>query len=322
MNNSSESQSQPLTAEEALEKYSTTPVDVAIVGGGPAGYSAAINAANRGRSVLILSGDYKNSYLYKASVIENMPGFPGKSGAEILEAFRDHALAFGAVEVRAQVLMIMPFPTDDGSSLFQIASGNTLLLARSCILATGVSAFKPYPGEDTYLGRGVSYCATCDGMLYRGKNVCVIGKSPDAVEEAVHLSKIGCLVHFFASSADLKKWSGVLPENTFEEITASSSFSVEGEQTVTALIADGKKIPADGVFILRASIAPDALVPGIELEDAHLRVSRNMETSVPGVFAAGDCTGKPLQIAKALGEGLIAALSADSFISAQEARPH
>lgn len=322
MKNSAESQSQPLTAEEAAEKYSITPVDVAIIGAGPAGYSAAINAANRGRSVMMLSGDYKNSYLYKSSLVENMPGLPGKSGAELLEAFRDHALSAGAVEVRAQVLMIMPFPTDDGSSLFQIASGNTLLSARSCILATGVSAFKPYPGEEKFLGRGVSYCATCDGMLYRGKNVCVIGKSSDAVEEAIHLAKIGCHVHFFASASDLKKWAGGLPENTFEEITAATSFSIEGEQTVTALLADGVRVPADGVFIVRTSISPDNLVPGIELENGYIRVSRNQESSVPGVFAAGDCTGKPLQIAKALGEGLVAALSADSFLSAQEARPH
>lgn len=321
MNRPAETQVQPLSAEEAAEKYSTVPVDITIIGAGPAGYSAAINAANRGRSVVLLSGDYKNSYLYRASVIENMPGFPGKSGAEILEAFRDHALSAGAVEIRAQVLMVMPFPTDDGSSLFQIACGNTIILARSCILATGVSAFKPYPGEDKFLGRGVSYCATCDGMLYRGKSVSVIGKSADAPDEAVHLAKIGCRVHFFASASDLKKWSDLLPQNVFEQVTAATSFAIEGDKTVTALSADGVPVPCEGVFILRSSIAPDSLVPGIELKDSYIHISRNQETSIPGIFAAGDCTGKPLQIAKALGEGLVASLSADAFLSAQEVRP-
>lgn len=307
-----------LSPEKATERYSMEPVDVAVIGSGPAGYSAAINAINLGRRTVIISGDYRDSYLYKAATVENMPGMPGKSGAEILDAFHSHALAMGAVEIRGQVQLIMPFPTDDGSSLFQIAYGNNMMMARAVILTVGASSFKPFPGEARLLGRGVSYCATCDGMLYRGKTTAVIAKAPDALEEAEHLAKIGCRVLFFASAPDLKKWTNRLSSSVFEQTTAASSFEIEGEDTVSALIADGARVPVDGVFILRKSIAPDALLPGIETQDGYIGVTRAQETSVPGVFAAGDCTGKPLQIAKALGEGLVAALSADAFLAAAE----
>lgn len=304
-----------ISPEEAIEKYAQSPVDIAIIGAGPAGYSAAINAINQGRSAVILSGDYKSSYLYKASVVNNLPGLPGKSGAELLELFRSHALSMGAVEIRTQALLIMPFPTDDDSSLFQIAYGNNMMLAKTCILATGVSAFTPFPGEDLFLGRGVSYCATCDGMLYRGKSIAVIAKASDAIDEAIHLVKIGCRVTLFAAAGDLKKWSEMIPDGTFEQVIAASKFSIEGEGAVTGVMADGTSYPVEGIFILRSSIAPDSLVPGIELKDGYIGISRDQSTSIPGIYAAGDCTGKPLQIAKSLGEGLIAAISADSFLS-------
>ena len=318
MTQKSETQSPALTPEEAMERYSLDPVDVAVIGSGPAGYSAAINVMNRGRSAVIISGDYRDSYLYKASTIENMPGMPGQSGAEILDAFRAHALLMGAVEIHGQVQLIMPFPTDDGKSLFQIAYGNYLMMARAVILTVGASSFKPYPGEARLLGRGVSYCATCDGMLYRGKTTAVIAKAPDAIEEAEHLARIGCRVLFFASNPDLQKWADRLPNGVFEQTTAAASFGMEGEDKISALVADGVRIPVDGVFILRSSIAPDALLPGIETKDGFFSVNRSQETSIPGVYAAGDCTGKPLQIAKALGEGLVAALSADTFLVAAE----
>ncbi|MBN1891888.1 MAG: NAD(P)/FAD-dependent oxidoreductase, partial [Clostridiales bacterium] len=238
--------------------------------------------------------------------------------AEMLEAFRAHARSMGAVEIKSQVQLIMPFPGEDGSDLFQIAYGNNMMQARSCILAVGASTFKPFPGEAGLLGHGVSYCATCDGMLYRNKITAVIAKSPDAVEEAEHLSKIGCRVHFFASASDLKKWEDRIPEGAFEKVVPAARFEVEGDDTVSSVIADGTRYPADGVFILRSSIAPDALLPGVETEGGFISVDRAQETSVPGVYAAGDCTGKPLQIAKAVGEGLVAALSANAFLAAAE----
>lgn len=307
---------QILTPEKAFEKYSAAPVDVAIIGGGPAGFSAAINARTRGRSALILSADYKNSYLYKAGIVDNMPGMPGVSGADLLDKLHDHALSMGAEETRTQVLMVMPMPTDDKNTIFQIAFGTNIISANTVILSTGVSAFKAFEGEEKFLGRGVSYCATCDGMLYRNKAVALIAKAPDALEEARHLKKIGCKVHFFASSADMKKWFSDIKDGEFDGLVSAASYAIEGETALTGLKADGTTYPVDGVFILRASIAPTTLAPGIDLSNNYIRTDRNQATSIPGLFAAGDCTGKPLQIAKALGEGLVAALSADAHITA------
>ena len=302
-----------------MEYYETQPVDVAIIGSGPAGFSAAINARVRGRSAVILSGAYQDSYLYKASVIDNMPGMPGKSGAELLDLYHEHANQLGAVSIRGQALVIMPY--DFGSSKtgakpgFQIAYGNHVLQAKSVILSTGIAAAKMYPGEEELLGRGVSYCATCDGMLYRGRRVAVIAKSKDALEEAVHLHKIGCAVILLANPSDLKRWEQTIPENVFERVLHAASYTIEGDTFVTGLTADQETIPVSGVFILRSSIAMQSLLSGLAIENNFIVTDKAQITNVPGVFAAGDCTGKPFQIAKALGEGLVAALSADTYLS-------
>lgn len=312
-----------LTPEEASVLYETTPVDIAVIGGGPAGCSAAINGRTRGRSVVILSGEYQNSPLYKAWVIENMPGLPGKSGAELLDLFHAHAAQMGAVPLKGLALVIMP--TDFGSSKtgpqpgFQVAYGNSFLMAKTIILTTGVAAATPYPGEDEYLGRGVSYCATCDGMLYRGRDVAVIAKSRDAIEEALHLCKIGCKVSLFVNPADLKRWNITLPDNTFVRVLSASGYKIEGDEYVSQLVTDKESFPVSGVFILRTTIALQSLLSGLALEKSYIMADKKQTTNIPGVFAAGDCTGKPLQIAKALGEGLIAALSADAYLSGIEA---
>ena len=312
-----------LTPEEASALYETTPVDIAVIGGGPAGCSAAINGRTRGRSVVILSGEYQNSPLYKAQVIENMPGLPAKSGAELLDMFHAHAAQMGAVSLKGLALVIMP--TDFGSSKtgpqpgFQVAYGSSFLMAKTIILATGVAAATPYPGEDEYLGRGVSYCATCDGMLYRGRDVAVIAKSRDAIEEALHLCKIGCNVSLFVNPADLKRWNITLPDNTFVRVLGASGYKIEGEEYVTRLVTDKESIAVSGVFILRTTIALQSLLSGLALEKSYIMTDKKQTTNIPGVFAAGDCTGKPLQIAKALGDGLVAALSADAYLSGIEA---
>lgn len=311
-----------MSPEEAAAFYETEPVDIAIIGGGPAAFSAAINGLTRGRSVVILSGKYQDSYLYKASELINVPGFPGESGAEILDKLSAHAAGMGSVTITGRALVVMPF--DFGTSEtgpipgFQIAYGSEILMARTVILATGSSVAAPYPGEDKFLGRGVSYCATCDGMLYRGRDVAVIAKAGDAVEEALHLVKIGCRVNLFVNPSDLKRWGITLPENTFTGVHGLSNLVIEGEDTVTGLSAGGQEYPAACVFILRSSIAPESLLSGLAVANNYIQADRNQATNIPGVFAAGDCTGKPLQVAKAMGEGQVAALSADAYLSAQE----
>jgi len=298
--------------------YEQRPVDIAIVGGGPAGLSAGINAVARGRTCLILSSEISDNPLYKATLVENMPGFPTVSGAKLLEAFTDHAKKLSIPIQRGKVLSIFPFDLKDEKendySGFQIAFGNQFFLAKSIILATGSSSPSSFLGEDTYLGRGVSYCATCDGMFFKGKDVAVIAQAEDSFEEAEHLSRIGCRVLLFVKKSDVGKEK--INKSLYHEVIPAQKYQIEGDgRVVTGLVADGKNYPVSGIFILRPVISLSKLLLDLELKDGHIVTGANQETNIPGVFAAGDCTGKPFQIAPALGEGLIAALSADAYLS-------
>ena len=275
--------------------------DIIVLGSGPAGLSAAVTARGRNKSVLVIGNRWQDSPLARAERVDNYLGMPGMTGMEMLEAFQRHAQEMGVEMVTGKVLSIMEwegFTLTVGSQLYQ---GSTL------ILAPGVVRQAKFPGEETYLGRGVSYCATCDGMLYRNKPVAVVGRSKDAPHEAAYLKSIGCQVVYVAPKR---------PDQLEEDIPfiQAAKLAVKGEQTVTALEADGADIPVNGVFILREAVAPGDLLPGLTLEKGAIQVDRSMATSVPGVFAAGDATGAPLQVSKAVGEGLIAALSACEYL--------
>ena len=138
--------------------------DLAVVGGGPAGLSAAVQARVRGKSVLIVSGDVRDNALYKAQRVDNYLGLPETGGGALLERFRRHAQALGAQWESGRVLNILP-----SGGTFYLGIGSDMTQARALVLATGVVRTRKYPGEEAHLGRGVSYCATCDGMLYRGR---------------------------------------------------------------------------------------------------------------------------------------------------------
>ncbi|SHH75629.1 thioredoxin reductase (NADPH) [Sporobacter termitidis DSM 10068] len=263
-------------------------VDIIVVGSGPAGLSAAITARMRGKSVTIIGNSSAESGLAKAAEIGNYPGLPGLSGAELSGKMLMHAVGMGAEHVTGRVTTILPVGRE-----LSVSYGSEIATGASLILATGVVQSSVFPGEAELLGRGVSYCATCDGMLYKGKKVCVVCLSPDAEEEANFLESIGCRV------TRLK----------------TKKIKVNGEDKVTSVTADGNELECDGVFILRATIAPTALLPGLETDKGHIKVDRAMKTNIPGVFAAGDCTGTPYQVAKAAGEGQIAVLSAVEYLA-------
>ena len=275
--------------------------DIIVLGSGPAGLSAAVTARGRNKSVLVIGNRWQDSPLARAERVDNYLGMPGMTGMEMLEAFQRHAQEMGVEMVTGKVLSIMEW---EG---FHLTVGSQLYQGSALILAPGVVRQAKFPGEETYLGRGVSYCATCDGMLYRNKPVAVVGRSKDAPHEAAYLKSIGCQVVYVAP-----KRPDQLEENI--PFVQAAKLAVKGEQTVTALEADGADIPVNGVFILREAVAPGDLLPGLTLENGAIQVDRSMATSVPGVFAAGDATGAPLQVSKAVGEGLIAALSACEYL--------
>lgn len=273
--------------------------DCIVIGGGPAGLSAAVALRSRNRSVLVLSNPTEKNPLYRAEQIDNYLGMPGLTGAQLLEAFRKHAIDAGAELKTGKVLSAM----DMGTSYF-LTVGQDVYEAKTLVLASGVSRGVKYPGEQALLGRGVSYCATCDGMLYRRKAVCVVGRSADAPQEANFLSQIGCEVTYVSAQK---------PDTLSESIrwVKLGQLEVLGEGKVEGLKNGDEVIPCQGVFILREAVAPVDLFPTLALENGYIKVDREMKTNLRGVFAAGDCTGKPLQVAKAVGEGLIAGEMAD-----------
>lgn len=278
--------------------------DCIIIGGGPAGLSAAITLRRRNRTALVLSNPAARNSLAKAERVDNYLGLPGLTGQELMDRFLDHAQSAG-VELRTgKVLSAMPF---DG---WMLTVGSEVFQAKALIIAAGVARGQKYPGEQRLLGRGVSYCATCDGMLYRNKPVIVVGRSADATLEANYLADIGCQVTYVSPS----KPEGLSPSIPF---VRANRLEVLGENAVEGLLADGAKLPCAGVFILREAVAPTDLLPDLATEDGYISVNRRMETNLPGVFAAGDCTGKPLQVAKAVGEGQVAAESADRWLENQ-----
>jgi thioredoxin reductase (NADPH) len=184
--------------------------------------------------------------------------------------------------------------------------------SKKVILAMGITKVKELPGEGRLLGNGVSYCATCDGMLYRGKNALVWDQSKDAWEEANFLQSIGVNVTFISKKPKQENLSNDIKfiEGTITEII--------GENTVEAVNTGNDLIKTDAVFMLRDAVAPAALIDGLELDGNFINTNKHMETNIPGLYAAGDITGKPLQLSKAIGEGLIAAQHAALQIDKKE----
>lgn len=270
--------------------------DVLIVGGGPAGLSAAINVIARGGHCVVLSNPAKYSPLWRAERVDNYSGMVGVSGSAMLKAMENEARDAGAQFVFGRVTAVLPF--GDG---FAATVNGDMVQGKRLLLATGAAVSAPMAGEDKWLGRGLSYCATCDGRLYRGRQVLVTGNAADLAEEAAFLHSVGCDVTV-VTTRPVTGLDPAIPARTARSITLW-----EEENALRGLSADGVTLAAEGVFLLRHVTAPAQLLPGLEMEGAYIRVDRQMRTNIPGCYAAGDCTGQPLQVAKAVGEGLIAA---------------
>ena len=268
--------------------------DVLIVGAGPAGCSAALTLRNRNHSVLMAyTGD---GALGLAEKINNYPGVRGKSGREIAELFRKEAEEAGAEIRKEKVTQLLPM-----GDTFSAAVGADIVSAKALLLTIGAARAKELPGEKEWLGRGVSYCATCDGFLYKGKTIAVFCGAPRYEHEVEYLAGIAEKVYLSAGYPDCK-----LDLPNVEKITPIKA--VKGGMKASQIeLHGGTVIDIDGLFILRNAVAPGTLVPGIETDGPHIVVNRRQETNIPGIYAAGDCTGRPYQIAKAVGEGNIAA---------------
>ena len=281
-----------------MERY-----DIAIIGTGPAGVSAALTAKNRNKSILLLGSRQMSEKVAKAHEIRNYPGLPLVKGEDLTAAFREQldGMDIPITESRIGAVYAM-------GDYFALQAGEEMLEAKTVILATGVVMAKTLPGEEELLGRGVSYCATCDAPLYRGRTAAVIGYSPREETEAAFLVGVCSRVMYFPMYADRTH----LPESV-EVIREKPEGILKAENGLLVKTAAGE-YAADGVFVLREAVAPGQLVPGLETDGAHVKVNRKMETNLPGVFACGDLTGTPYQYVKAAGEGNVAAISAAAYI--------
>ena len=283
--------------------------DIAIIGTGPAGLSAAVTAKIRNKTVLLLGSKDLSPKVTKAHAIQNYLGLPNIPGAELGAAFQKSLDSVG-VEVTEDKITAAYNMGD----YYALQGANTFYEASTLILATGMIPGKLLPGEEALLGRGVSYCATCDAALYRGKDVAVIGYSSKEEHEAAFLSEIAASVAYFPMYKEIEN----LPE----------SVKVIAERPKEITEADGKRqvvtgegqYAFDGVFILRDSISPGQLVPGLEIDGNHVKVDRTMATSLPGCFACGDVVGLPYQYIKSAGEGNVAALSAVQYLDMKKQR--
>lgn len=283
-----------------MERY-----DIAIIGTGPAGISAAITAKVRNKNVLLLGSQSVSEKVSKAHTIMNYPGLPAIAGEDFEKALENH--------LKAMELSITPDSINAVYAMgdyFALAGKGTAYEADALILASGISFGKPYPGEQEYLGRGVSYCATCDAPLYRGKKAIIIAQSPAEEAEADFMAEICSQVLYFPLyTGDVHVSSQVM---VIRDIPAA----IQGALKATSITTkSGAVYEADGIFILRDSISPSQLIPGLAVENNHVAVDRSMATNIPGCFACGDITGTPYQYIKAAGEGNVAALSAVAYLS-------
>ncbi len=283
-----------------MERY-----DLIIIGTGPAGISAAITAKIRNKNFLLIGSPQLSEKVQKAHLIKNYPGLPESSGGDLQKAFLGHLEQMEIAITEDKITLIYPM-----GDYFALQGTGNMYEATTVILATGTAPAKTYPGEEQFLGRGVSYCATCDAPLYRGKSAAIFGFSPKEEAEADFMAEYADKVLYFPMyKGDVKVADGI-------EVIHEKPVEVKGGMKLETLVTDQHEYQVDGVFFLRESVAPGQLVPGLEVEDGHVIVDRRMATNVPGCFACGDITGLPYQYIKSAGEGNVAALSAVSYLDA------
>lgn len=281
--------------------------DCIIIGTGPAGLSAALNLKTYQKDFVWFGSKNLSDKVTKAEKITNYPGFPEISGAELFEKFDAHIKSAGLKITEKTVTNVM-----HTGSHFMALADNEIYEAKTVILAMGVMAAKLMENEEAFLGKGVSYCATCDGMLYKGKKIAVVCNAPKFEHEVEYLADLAAQVLYFPSFE-----SEINRENVI--VSKDAPIAIHGEERVTSVTLRSKAMEeVDGVFCLRNAIAPATLVAGIEILNGHIVTDRHMASNLLGCYAAGDCTGRPYQYTKAVGEGNVAAHSAIAFLDAKK----
>ena len=285
-------------------------LDCIIIGSGTAGISAALTLQANGKTFLLFGVSTLSEKIAKAELIRNYPGLSNVSGKSFVEALTAQLKEADIAITEEKVAGV--YALKDRFTILTQA-GNSYE-SKTVILTCGVEAVKQIEGEDSFLGRGVSYCATCDGFLYKGKTIAVVCTSKRLEHE------IGYLADFAKKVYLIPLYKGVEIERENIEKILKMPKKIDGKMRVEKLVfsapagAEEQELSVDGVFMLRESVSPAALVGGLKTAEGHVLVERDMSTNIKGLFAAGDCTGRPYQYAKAVGEGNIAAHSVSEFL--------
>jgi len=302
--------------------------DIIIIGGGPAGYTAGLYTARAGLKTLLLEGTATVSQITTTDLIENYPGVPdGINGFDLIQLFKKQALKFGLETINDDVSSVSK--SDSGSALWVVRTGKKSYRTLGLIAATGAQWRKlGVPGETEFAGKGVSYCATCDGPFYRNRDVVVIGGGDSAIQESLfltHFAQKVTVVH----RRDRLRANGMLQRRAFAEKKIEFAWNAKLDEVVGGDFVTGvkikdvisgkqKEIPADGVFIFVGRLPNTGLFRNVlKLDkDGYIITDDSMNSSVAGIFAAGDCRAKIFrQVVTAAGDGANAAFSAELYLA-------
>jgi len=285
--------------------------DCIIIGSGVAGISCALTLQSNRKNFLLFGTKSLSEKIEKAEKIHNYPGLSDVSGKEFVAALQAQ-LQDAEIDVKEEKVAGVYALNEKFVVLTQDGKQYE---SRTVVLACGVESIKQIDGEETFVGRGVSYCATCDGFLYKGKTIAVVCTTKRLEHE------IGYLADFAEKVYLIPMYKNVEIARDNVTIIRKMPTKIDGEKRVDKLIFAAPpvenvpaQLPIDGVFMLRESVSPAILVGGLQTENGHVTVGRDMGTNLKGCFAAGDCTGRPYQYAKAVGEGNIAAHAVSEFL--------
>ena len=300
-----------------FEKY-----DIAIVGAGPAGMTAALYGARAGKRVILFEGAVYGGQIVQSRLVENYPGAPDMDGYTLAEQMM---LPLRRLEV--EVVSAAVTAIEQSGNAFTVKTAKENVIARTVILATGVTHRKlGVPGEDALIGRGVSFCATCDGMFFRGREVAVIGGGNTAVQDALVLSEICSKVYLIhrrdAFRAEESLMERLRASQNVEIVTDTVVSEMRGENRLTGLVIrnvktnEVRELAVSGVFEAVGNLPQNAAFAElVELDaDGYIVTDETCETNVKGVFAAGDCRQKSVrQLTTATADGTVAALAAAEY---------
>ena len=309
------------------ESVSHTPYDVVIIGSGPAGLTAGMYAARADLRTLAIAGDSTVSQVTITDLIENYPGIPGGiNGFDLAERLKTQAVQFGLKTASGDVTAVTAKQWG-GKDGWEVAAGAMRYGALAVIIATGANWRRlGVPGEERFIGKGVSFCATCDGPFYRNREVAVVGGGDTAIQEAIYLTRFAKKVTVI-HRRDRLRATAILQKRALENPKIAFAWnsvveSIDGLDLVQWVrLKDVKtgatrELSADGVFIFVGLTPNTAAFHGLVALDkgGYVTVDANMQTSAPGIFACGDCTAKRLrQVVTACGDGATAAFSAQLY---------